>query len=419
MVTTSEFDGGRRTVSFDRVELGGPNFPEHPFELSQTIDLTGDGLPTVTWIYDSVDDTVTWSSPSRSSSGSRSDPRILGGPGRTRSSPRSRGRRRLLRSGRHRRRPPRPDPHPIRAGVPPAEFDLHYTVTCPTGPPGSRSCAPHPSRPAGPDDLHALQRRGHRRHGPAAVRVRAERPRRPLPPPHRGHPDVVIVHQDGLLVYGNRAAVSSSTWTPCGPLRRAGHRLGPPDDINGMIERLGRLTEPGQFFEHGEVRAIGPTDMTYMELTSIRTTWEASRPTRPSSVTCRSARRRGRRPLPGEPGGPRVGRHHRYRRRRPHRELERAPRSSTAGPRRRCPALHRLVVSANRTDSASLVERGQRSHRRKDGSTVDVLVSIDPLVDDDTLPSGWVVVITELTDARQAEAGRRAPRSATRPWSPR
>ena len=29
-------------------------------------------------------------------------------------------------------------------------------------------------------------------------------------------------------------------------------------------------------------------------------------------------------------------------------------------------------------------------------------------MDDDTLPSGWVVVCTELTDARQAEAGRRA-----------
>ena len=66
------------------------------------------------------------------------------------------------------------------------------------------------------------------------------------------------------------------------------------------------------------------------------------------------------------------------------------------------------VVSANRTDSAAILERGQHSHRRKDGSSVDVLVSIDPLVDDDTLPSGWVVVVTELTDARQAEAGRRA-----------
>ncbi len=66
------------------------------------------------------------------------------------------------------------------------------------------------------------------------------------------------------------------------------------------------------------------------------------------------------------------------------------------------------VVSANRTDSAAVLERGQRSHRRKDGSAVDVLVSIDPLVDDDTQPSGWVVVCTELTDARQAEAGRRA-----------
>ena len=35
-------------------------------------------------------------------------------------------------------------------------------------------------------------------------------------------------------------------------------------------------------------------------------------------------------------------------------------------------------------------------------------MAIDPLIDDDTQPSGWVVVCTELTDARQAEAGRRA-----------
>ena len=66
------------------------------------------------------------------------------------------------------------------------------------------------------------------------------------------------------------------------------------------------------------------------------------------------------------------------------------------------------VVTANRTDSAAVLERGQRAHRRKDGSEVNVLVSIDPLIDDATQPSGWVVVCTELTDARQAEAGRRA-----------
>jgi len=66
------------------------------------------------------------------------------------------------------------------------------------------------------------------------------------------------------------------------------------------------------------------------------------------------------------------------------------------------------VVSANRSESASVLERGQRRHRRKDGSEVDVLVAIDPLIDDDTQPAGWVVVCTELTDARQAEAGRRA-----------
>ncbi len=35
-------------------------------------------------------------------------------------------------------------------------------------------------------------------------------------------------------------------------------------------------------------------------------------------------------------------------------------------------------------------------------------MSIDPLIDDNAQPYGWVVVCTELTDARQAEAGRRA-----------
>ncbi len=41
-----------------------------------------------------------------------------------------------------------------------------------------------------------------------------------------------------------------------------------------MIERLAQLTEPGQFFEHGEVRVVAPDGTsTVMELTSIRTTW--------------------------------------------------------------------------------------------------------------------------------------------------
>ena len=31
-----------------------------------------------------------------------------------------------------------------------------------------------------------------------------------------------------------------------------------PDDIDDMIERLAQLTEPGQFFEHGEVRIVSP-----------------------------------------------------------------------------------------------------------------------------------------------------------------
>ena len=71
------------------------------------------------------------------------------------------------------------------------------------------------------------------------------------------------------------------------------------------------------------------------------------------------------------------------------------------------------VVTGNHTESAAVLERGERAHHRKDGSEVNVLVSIDPLIDDATQPSGWVVVCTELTDARQAEpaaGGRRALR---------
>jgi len=56
----------------------------------------------------------------------------------------------------------------------------------------------------------------------------------------------------------------------------------------------------------------------------------------------------------------------------------------------------------------AVLRRGHHTHHRKDGSAVDVLVSIDPLIDDNAQPSGWVVVCTEQTDARQAEAGRRA-----------
>ena len=415
MVTTSEFDGGRRTVSFDRVELGGTTFPEHPFELSQPIDLTGDGLPTVTWVYDSAKDVVTWSSPIEELFGFPMGIRgfsVVQGSGQDQPE--------LL-------RPPAdfgeradigadllaPILAPIRAGVPPAEFDLHFTVTCPDG--TTRVAVIRASPLPDEDDPRKASL-----YGGVVIDVTAqqkfESELSELVDRYRllteVSPDVVIVHQDGLLVYGNRAGVklfkANSMWDYYGePVTNYVH----PDDINGMIERLAQLTEPGQFFEHGEVRAVAPDgSTTVMELTSIRTTW-GGKPAYQAILRDVSERRaaeaaaRYRASLVAHVSDAIIGIDADGR-------IESWNEAAQViyGWTEEEVAGHSIgsVVSANRTDSAALVERGQRSHRRKDGSTVDVLVSIDPLVDDDTLPSGWVVVITELTDARQAEAGRRA-----------
>jgi PAS domain S-box-containing protein len=282
MVTTSEFDGGRRTVSFDRVEMGGSNFPEHPFEFSQQIDLTGDGLPTVTWIYDRAGDTVTWSSPIEE---------LFGFPAGIRGF--------SVKAGTPDEQPEvlRPpadfgDPAdigsdllapilaPIRAGVPPSEFDLHYTVTCPDG--TMRVAVIRASPMALDNGTPARPADGAVYSGvviDVTAQQRFERELSDLVDRYRllteVSPDVVIVHQDGLLVYGNRAGVkllkAKTMWDHYGePVTNFVH----PNDINGMIDRLAQLTEPGQFFEHGEVRVVAPDgSSTVMELTSIRTTW--------------------------------------------------------------------------------------------------------------------------------------------------
>ena len=419
MVTTSEFDGGRRTVSFDRVEVGGGNYPEHPFELSQEIDLTGEGLPTVTWVYDVAGDAVVWSSPieelfgfppgirgfSVQSGNPDEQPEVLrppadfGAPGDIGAD--------LL----------APILAPIRAGVPPSEFDLHYTVTCPDGTvrvaviraspigPGTEA----PDAPADGSfytgvviDVTAQQRFEHE------LSELVDRYRLLT----EVSPDVVIVHQDGLLVYGNRAGVkllkAESMWDHYGePVTNFVH----PNDINGMIERLAQLTEPGQFFEHGEVRVVAPDGTaTVMELTSIRTTW-GGKPAYQVIMRDVSERRaaeasaRYRASLVAHVSDAIIGidaegRIESWNEAAQH--IYGWSEAEVAG------LSIGTVVSANRTDSAAILERGQHCHRRKDGSSVDVLISIDPLMDDDTLPSGWVVVCTELTDARQAEAGRRA-----------
>ena len=61
MATAKEFE--RRQVVFDRVEGTTSVLGNRTFELSQELDALGAGIPTVTWIYDTSADAVTWSSP--------------------------------------------------------------------------------------------------------------------------------------------------------------------------------------------------------------------------------------------------------------------------------------------------------------------------------------------------------------------
>ena len=232
-------------------------------------------------------------------------------------------------------------------------------------------------------------------------------------------PDVVFVHQNGRFVYGNRAMgrlIGAETDEEYAQVFAQYYGslmtdFTDPDDLEDVAERLAQLTEPGQFFEHGEIRFLLPDGtVKLMEITSIRTSW-AGEPAYQviardiSERKAAEAANRYRASLVAHVSDAIIGIDADGR----IESWNEAAQAIYGWEEEEVSGLSiSAVVTANRTDSASVLERGQRIHRRKDGSEVDVLVSIDPLIDDDTQPSGWVVVCTELTDARQAEAGRRA-----------
>jgi len=418
MVTANSFGSQRPTLSFDRIETG----PASTLELSQDIAFTADGLPSVTWAYDASTDEVNWSYPFEELLGFRVGDRGFSVQSGT------------LVVGGHGAGPPGPmgEPDnaldigaavlapvltPIRRGVLPADYDLRMTVLAPDGVEhhvvvrASPMILPDVGFPA-----------DHRYYIGVVVDItdtqRFERELGDLVDRYRllseVSPDVVVVHQDGRLVYGNRAAFRFIGSDETDAKQFYGQPILDylhPNDVAATIERIAQLEEDGQFFEHGEAR-IMKSDGTsvLMEVTSVRTHW-AGKPAYQVIMRDVSERRaaeaaaRYRASLVAHVSDAIIG-------------IDAEGRIESWNEAAR--AIYgwseddvagmsiSAVVSANRTDSAAVLERGQRTHRRKDGSEVDVLVSIDPLIDDDTQPSGWVLVCTELTDARQAEAGRRA-----------
>ncbi len=410
-------------MSFDRIERGAL-LADRTFELSHDVDLASDGLPTITWIYDTTTDRVMWSTPVEELFGfppgttgfsvhigswqdsvsdaaaveNRSGDAGSGDIGMTMLAP-------IL--------------NPIRVGTPLADFDLQLTLTAPDGEDhtvvvrASPAIIPGRAKPGSPDELPTS-------YIGVVVDVTAQQTfRRELSDLVDRYrlltevsPDAMVVHQNGRIVFGNRAAVKLvGGGTLLDHLDRPITDFVHPGDVPGMVDRLAQLTEDGQFVEHGEARIVSDDGVGHtMEVISIRTSW-AGEPAYQVIMRDTSERKaaeaadRYRASLVAHVSDAIIGI-----------DAEGRIESWNEGAR----AIYgwaeeevaglsiAAVVTANRTDSASVLERGQRTHRRKDGSEVDVLVSIDPLIDDDTQPSGWVVVVTELTDARQAEAGRRA-----------
>ena len=408
--------------SLDRIERG----PATMLELSEDIDLTIDGLRTVTWVYDSATDEVSWSYPFEELFGFAAGERgfavssgtsvadqpeyTVAAPPLGPISPVAIGRAVL-----------EPILAPLANGLPPAHFDLQMVVTTP-------DLAEHQIVVrASPITIGGDQHLGSEVHTSryfvgVVIDVtgtqRFERELGELVDRYRllseVSPDAVVVHQDARLVYGNRSAFRLYGIEPDQVKEYYGRIITEflhPDDIGDTIERIAELQEDGQFWEHGEARILRIDGTSVIvEVTSIRTSW-AGRPAYQvimrdvSERHAAEAANRYRANLVAQVSDAIIGIDASGK----IESWNQAAQGIYGWSEREVAGLSiSAVVSANRSESASVLERGQHRHRRKDGSEVEVLVAIDPLIDDDTQPSGWVVVCTELTDARQAEAGRRA-----------
>ncbi len=426
MVISSTNEGRRRSVSFGRVALEDGRAIDVPFELSRNLGLANQGIQTLTWVYSRPDDTVLWSGPAEQffgftvgtrgflvngSSPEADDGGFIGPELHLGGTPVSDLGEELL----------APILEPIRAGAPVGTYELFARVTCPDGTEHHLvirastvgSSALGAGAVAGALDPHdwltgvivdvTAQELFEQELGSLVDRYRLLT---------EVSPDLVIVHQNGLLVYGNRAAVRA--WGAESMDEYYGHPITDyihPNDLNDTVQRIAALTEEGQFVEHGEARIVSPDGtVTVMEATSIRTTWggEPAFQVILRDVSERRAAEAAARyqaslvahvsdAIIGIDTDGRIE------------SWNEAAQNIYGWTETEVKGMSiGAVVTADRTDSAAVLRRGQHTHHRRDGSSVEVLVSIDPLIDDDTQPSGWVVVCTEQTDARQAEAGRRA-----------
>ncbi|MHB1487021.1 MAG: PAS domain-containing protein, partial [Acidimicrobiales bacterium] len=226
-------------------------------------------------------------------------------------------------------------------------------------------------------------------------------------------PDGIVVHQDGVIKYCNKAAALNLV-----KLESVEEGLGQmmvdflhPDDLADTLDRISRLSKPGSVSESGEARIVA-TDgtITTVDAISVHTEWEG-RPAYQVIMRDISERRlaeaaiRHQASLVAHVSDAILG-------------IDSEGRLESWNPAAQAmygwteaevvsrPVAE--VLAPGQAKGAAVVETGVRVHVHKDGRLIDTRVSLAPIVDKQGQPSGWVAVCTEITAARRAEEGRRA-----------
>jgi diguanylate cyclase (GGDEF)-like protein/PAS domain S-box-containing protein len=221
-------------------------------------------------------------------------------------------------------------------------------------------------------------------------------------------PDPIVVHQDGLVRFMNPAGLKMAGLRNLDELvDRPILDFVHPSSLDDTLERIGRLTEPGMVSEPAEAMLIRPDGKpTVIESISVRTEWDG-RPAYQVILRNITERRRADAAL-------------RYRASLITHVSDAVVASDGEGVvrgwtpaavvlygRPATDAIGRAaseVLGPGAVDGAGRTRAGEVEHRRADGSSLSVFVSVAPVRDEMGEDAGTVAVCTDLTERLELQA---------------